>query len=121
VQTTRCRSPYVKFAEHYTGFELCIIYIGFTRIFNDYDVEKVYMAKFFTQKFVELECNLRMLFWFGRVPSHNNPSDGSLYLDFNSSLLRNCKRTRINFGQIGAGFGCTGETYLKQQVSSVQS
>ena len=83
------------------------------------------MAKLFTKKFVELERNLRVLSWFGRVPSHTNPSDGPSRLDFSSPLLRNCKRTRIqlpvHFGQIGAGFGCTGETYLKQQVSSVQS
>ena len=55
------------------------------------------MAKIFTKQFVDIECRLRVLSWFGRVPSHSNPSDGPSRLDFSNPLLSNCKRTRIQF------------------------
>ena len=42
VQTTGCRCPYVKFAEHYTGFELCTTCVGFARTLDGHDVEKVH-------------------------------------------------------------------------------
>ena len=83
------------------------------------------MAKLFTRQFVDLESRLQVLSWFGRVPSHSNPSDEPSRLNFSSALLRNSKRIRIqfpvHFEETGGGFGCTGEACLKQQVSSIQT
>ena len=73
-------------------------------------------AKLFTEKFVELESRLRVLSWFGRVPSHSNPSDKPSRMDFSDPLLQNCSNTKIqipvHFEETGGGFGCTGNQSL---------
>ena len=82
-------------------------------------------AKLFTEKFVEYESRLRVLSWFGRVPSHSNPSDKLSRLDFSDPLLKNCSRTKIqvpvHFEETGGGFGCTGNQSLSPWASSIQS
>ena len=54
-------------------------------------------ARSFTQKFVHLESALKILPWFGRVPSHSNISDGPSRLDFSNHLLKHCTRIRLHF------------------------
>jgi len=82
-------------------------------------------AKIFTEKFVELESRLRVLSWFGRVPSHSNPSDKPSRLDFSDPLLKNGSRTKIqlpvHFEETGGGFGCTGNQSPSPWASSIQS
>ena len=73
-------------------------------------------ARVFTKNFVGLESRFRILSWFGRVPSHSNPSDKPSRMDFSDPLLQHCSRTKIqipvHFEETGDGFGCTGNQSL---------
>ena len=66
-------------------------------------------AESVAQKFVCLESKLKILPWFGRVPSHSNISDGPSRLDFSNPLLQQCTRVRIpfpaHFNQMGLASG----------------
>ena len=66
-------------------------------------------AESVAQKFVCLESKLKILPWFGRVPSHSNISDGPSRLDFSNPLLQQRTRVRIpfpaHFNQMGLASG----------------
>ena len=83
------------------------------------------MSKLFTETFVTLEFRLRILSWFGRVPSHSNLADAPSRLQFNDPLLRACKRIHLNFpahfNQLGMASGVLEYPCRKQPASSEQT
>ena len=95
-------SPVVFYIDNDAARSAYIQGVGSTRV-----------AKLFTETFVQLEFQLRLLSWFGRVPSHSNIADEPSRLDFANPLLKACKRIHIEFPStlqsIGDGIGSTGE------------
>ena len=79
------------------------------------------MSKLFTDIFVRLENQLRLLSWFGRVPSHSNVADQPSRLQFDNPLLKACKRIHIafpaHFDQVGLASGVL-ENPCQQHLAS---
>ena len=54
-------------------------------------------AQHLVDLFIAREERLRILSWFGRVPTHSNISDAPSSLVFNESLTMRCQRKRVVF------------------------
>ena len=83
------------------------------------------MTRLFTEAFVKLEYKLRLMSWFGRVPSHSNIADQPSRLQFDNPILRTCKRIRLtfpaHFNQLGLASGVLEKQCRKHPTSSEQT
>ena len=82
-------------------------------------------TRLFTEAFVKLEYKLRLMAWFGRVPSHSNIADQPSRLQFDHPMLSNCKRLRLtfpaHFTQLGLATGVLENPCRKHPTSSQRS
>ena len=82
-------------------------------------------TRLFTDLFVRLECQLRILAWSGRVPSHSNLADEPSRLRFTNPLLKACKRIHIkfpaHFNQVGMASGVLENPCQQHLASSEQT
>ena len=107
-------SPVVFYIDNDAARSAYIKGVGATRV-----------AKLFTETFVQLEFQLRLLSWFGRVPSHSNLADEPSRLKFTNPLLKACKRIHLefpaHFNKLGMASGVLEKTCQKHLASSEQT